>query len=58
MAARYCRNCGQAEVAHQIATFKGEANAYLRDPNYNALRLKLEMAEAAVEAAAVNARRP
>ena len=46
-----------AEVAHQISTFKGEANAYLGDPNYNALRLRLEMAEAAVEAAAVEARR-
>ena len=46
-----------AEVAHQISTFKGEANAYLRDPNYNTLRLRLEMAEAAVEAAAVEARR-
>ena len=46
-----------AEVAHQISTFKGEANAYLSDPNYNALRLRLEMAHAAVEAAAVEARR-
>jgi len=46
-----------AEVAHQISTFKGEANAYLGDPNYNTLRLRLEMAEAAVEAAAVEARR-
>ena len=46
-----------AEVADQIATFKGEANAYLGDPNYNALRLRLENAHAAVEAAAVEARR-
>ena len=46
-----------SEVAAEIATFKGEANAYLRDPNYNALRLRLEIAEAAVEAAAVEARR-
>ena len=46
-----------AEVAAQIATFKGEANAYLSDPNYNALRLRLEMAEAVVEAATVEARR-
>ncbi len=46
-----------AEVAAQIATFKGEANAYLGDPNYNALRLRLENAHAAVEAAAVEARR-
>ena len=46
-----------AEVAAQISTFKGEANAYLSDPNYNALRLRLEMAQAAVEAAMVEARR-
>jgi hypothetical protein len=46
-----------AEVAHQISTFKGEANAYLSDPNYDALRLRLEMAQAAVEAAMVEARR-
>ncbi len=43
-----------AEVAVQISTFKGEANAYLRDPRYNALRLS---AHAAVEAAMVEARR-
>jgi hypothetical protein len=36
-------------VRAQIATFKGEANAYLSDPTYNA--------HAAVEAAAVEARR-
>ncbi len=46
-----------AEVAAQIATFKGEANAYLGDPSYNALRHRLEIAHAAVEAAAVEARR-
>jgi hypothetical protein len=46
-----------AEVAAQISTFKGEANAYLSEPNYNALRLRLEMAHAAVEAATVEARR-
>jgi hypothetical protein len=46
-----------ADIAHQIATFKGEANAYLSDPNYNALRHRLEIAHAAVEAAAVEARR-
>ena len=45
------------EVAAQISTFKGKANAYLSDPNYNALRHRLEMAHAAVEAAAVEARR-
>ena len=46
-----------AEVAAQISTFKGEANAYLSDPTYNALRQRLEMAHAAVEVAAVEARR-
>jgi hypothetical protein len=46
-----------ADVAHQFSSFKGEANAYLSDPNYGALRLRLESAHAAVEAAAVEARR-
>src|SRR5215212_3286197 len=46
-----------AEVAHQISSFKGDANAYLEDPNYSALRLRLENAHAAVEVAAVEARR-
>jgi len=48
---------GLAEVATRIATFKVEANAYLSDPSYNALRHRQEMAHAAVEAAAVEARR-
>ena len=38
-----------ADIAAQIATFKGEANAYLGDPNYGTLRLRLENAHAAVE---------
>jgi hypothetical protein len=46
-----------ADVSAQIATFKGEANAWLSAPNYNALRHRLEIAHAAVEAAAVEARR-
>jgi hypothetical protein len=46
-----------ADVAHQISALKGEVNAYLSDPTYNALRLRLEIAHAAVEAAAVEARR-
>ena len=46
-----------AKVASQISTFKGEANAYLGDPKYNALRLRLENTHAAVEAAMVEARR-
>jgi hypothetical protein len=46
-----------ADVAHQIATLKGEANAYLTDESYEALRHRLENAHAAVEAATVEARR-
>jgi hypothetical protein len=42
---------------NKIATFNVEANAYLEDPNYNTLRLRLEIAHGAVEAAAVEARR-
>jgi len=45
------------DVAARISTFKGEANAYLSDPTYNPLRLGLEIAHAAVEAATVEARR-
>ena len=46
-----------ADVAHQFSSFKGEANAYLSDQNYNPLRLRLENSHAAVEAATVEARR-
>jgi hypothetical protein len=46
-----------ADIAHQISSFKGEANAYLKDPNYGTLRIGRENAHAAVEAAAVEARR-
>jgi len=46
-----------ADVSAHIATFKGEANAYLSDPTYNALRHRLEMAHAAVETATVEERR-
>jgi len=42
-----------AEVASQLSTFKFEANAYLSDPNYDALKHRLEMAHAGVEAATV-----
>jgi hypothetical protein len=34
-----------------------EVRAYLTDPNYGPLRLRLEIAQAAVEAATVEARR-
>jgi hypothetical protein len=46
-----------ADIAHQISTLKGEANAYLQDPDYDTLRLRLENAHASVEGAAVEARR-
>ena len=46
-----------ADIAHQISALKGEANAYLQDPDYDTLRLRLENAHAAVEASAVEARR-
>jgi hypothetical protein len=36
---------------------RGEANAYLSDPSYERLKLRLENALSAVEAAAVEARR-
>jgi hypothetical protein len=46
-----------AEIASRIGQLIGDANAYLTDPNYNTLRLRLEFADAAVEAATVEARR-
>jgi hypothetical protein len=45
------------EIAAHFGQLKGDANAYLTDPNYNTLRLRLENAHASVEAAAVEARR-
>ena len=46
-----------ADVAGQLASLKGEAKAWLRDSNYNTLKLRLENAHSAVEAATVEARR-
>ena len=46
-----------AEIASHISQLKGDANAYLTNPNYDTLKLRLESAHAAVEAAAVEARR-
>jgi hypothetical protein len=46
-----------AEIAAHIGHLIGDANAYLTDPNYNSLHLRLENAHAAVEAAMVEARR-
>jgi hypothetical protein len=46
-----------ADIAGQLASLKGEANAWLGNSNYNTLKLRLESAHSAVEAAAVEARR-
>jgi hypothetical protein len=46
-----------ADIAAHIGHLKGDANAYLDDPDYSTLRLRLENAHAAVEAAMVEARR-
>jgi hypothetical protein len=46
-----------AEIASHIGQLKGDARAYLSDPNYNTLRHRLESAHSALEAAAVEVRR-
>ncbi len=46
-----------AEIGARISSLNGDAYNWLSDPNYEALRLRLEIAHAAVEAAAVEARR-
>ena len=46
-----------ADIAGQLASLKGEARAWLSDPNYDTLKLRLEAALSATEAAAVEARR-
>jgi hypothetical protein len=45
-----------AEIASHIGQLKGEARASLRDPSYNTLKLRLEAAHSALEAAAVEAK--
>jgi hypothetical protein len=45
-----------AEIAAHIGHLRGDAYAYLLDLNYSTLRLRLENAHAAVEAAMVEAR--
>jgi hypothetical protein len=45
-----------ADIAGQLASLKGEANSWLRDPNYDTLRLRLQSAHSAVGAAAVEVR--
>jgi hypothetical protein len=42
-----------AEIATHIGQLKGEANAYLSDPNYDRLKLRLESTLSAVEAATI-----
>jgi hypothetical protein len=42
-----------ADIAGQLASLKGEAKARLSDPNYNTLKLRLEGAHSALEAAAL-----
>ena len=46
-----------ADLAAQLASLKEEANTWLSDERYAALRHRLEYAHASVEAAAVEARR-
>jgi hypothetical protein len=36
-----------AEIASHIGQLKGDARAYLSDPNYNTLKLRLEAAHSA-----------
>ncbi len=44
-------------IVGELATLKGDAAQWLTGPEYEALRLRLEIAHAAVEAAVVEARR-
>jgi hypothetical protein len=47
-----------ADIAGELSSLKGDGHAWLlRDPNYNTLKLRLEAAHSAVEAAALEARR-
>jgi hypothetical protein len=46
-----------ADLAAQLTSLKGEANAWLSDESYDALRHRLEDAHSSVEAVAVEARR-
>ena len=46
-----------ADISGQLASLKGEARAWLSDPNYDTLKLRLESAHSAVETAAGEARR-
>ena len=48
---------GLPELGGRLGSMKDEALARLYSPEYDTLRLRLEVAHAAVEAAAVKARR-
>jgi hypothetical protein len=44
-------------IGSDLGTLKGDASTWLTDPRYEPLRQRIEAAHAAVEAAAVEARR-
>lgn len=46
-----------SSLVGELAALKGDANHWLTDPEYEALRSRLEAAHAAAEAALVEARR-
>ena len=46
-----------ADIAGQLASLRGEADSWLRDPDYDTLKLRLEIAHSAVEAATLEDRR-
>jgi hypothetical protein len=46
-----------ADLAAQLASLKGEANAWLSDESYDVLRHSLENSHATIKAAAVEAQR-
>ena len=46
-----------ADISGHLASLKGEAHSWLRDLNYDTLKIRLKAAHSAAEAAAVEARR-
>jgi hypothetical protein len=46
-----------SEIVSHLGQFKGDANAYLSEPSYDRLKLRLENALSEVEAATIEARR-
>jgi hypothetical protein len=45
-----------ADIAGQLASLKGEASSWPRDPNYDTLKLRVGMEHSVVEAAVVEAK--